>query len=402
MPSSFPSVNTSLKSDIAGSLVASPFVRGGARISSPPEIVFGVDHLTLSIRVEWCDQELFSRLESQKGLIQASSAESAPFRRKDRYEFDNLFSLNLHRTGIKFFAYHLSNADLQIMIANRPHDHALANCRISLGSMTCQDSVVHSYEQVLRWLSAIGGNVKDVQLSRIDLCADAIGTDIKTLDIPNQDRWITQARSFAAFYSNRRFTGAQFGRSEIVARIYDKQQEMVDKRSDSKQTFFWDKWQIEDENVPVTRVEFQLRREAILEMCDGTPADCISKLHQIWMYLTQDWLRQTEKPVDRKNNNQSHMRESEFWLKLFGWRDQEPINRNRKKVHINVNALRQQARGCLLSIAACLATEKQEFFGLISEITKIVQADLVSFMTDEADKFTRAFRGKLNRACLSI
>lgn len=108
----------------------------------------------------------------------------------------------------------------------------------------------------------------------------------------------------------RAFSGFSLGRGKLCARLYDKTAEL----SVSRKQWFREVWRKEgkrswpgfDELAPVWRLEFQLRREALLQFRDvvdtleagvvdapalGSWAECEKLLPALWAYLTRGWLR---------------------------------------------------------------------------------------------------------------
>lgn len=65
-----------------------------------------------------------------------------------------------------------------------------------------------------------------------------------------------------------------------------------------------------------TRVEFELRREALKERGIDTVEDYYAKRADLVHYLTHDWLRLTANKVDRENKNQSKARTLPLWNKI--------------------------------------------------------------------------------------
>ena len=83
---------------------------------------------------------------------------------------------------------------------------------------------------------------KEPQLvtSRVDLYADTQGWDLDLADLRRftcQGRYRVSYRE-AAMQEGRRLTGLQFGRSELVGRIYDKTREL----NKSGKRWLWDHW----------------------------------------------------------------------------------------------------------------------------------------------------------------
>jgi hypothetical protein len=85
----------------------------------------------------------------------------------------------------------------------------------------------------------------------------------------------------------RRLTGLQFGRSELVGRIYDKTREL--KKSGKR--WLWDHWgQAVDPERPVWRIEFQFKRDEVKSFRFGDLSELLWGLQDMWRHATHTWL----------------------------------------------------------------------------------------------------------------
>ena len=120
------------------------------------------------------------------------------------------------------------------------------------------------------------------------------------------------------YLTGRNYIGFSIGK-DVLLRCYDKREEL--KRNPIKWGVFADKY----DGIPetLTRVEFQLRRKALKEIQvldddETTPGriedvDSYLKVRDcLWRYLTCEWFRFTEEPVDKKNNH--HSRAKTWWI----------------------------------------------------------------------------------------
>lgn len=84
----------------------------------------------------------------------------------------------------------------------------------------------------------------------------------------------------------------QFGASGLLCRIYDKRAELAN----SDKVYTPELWKLAgwDGNSPVTRVEFELDRDAVVSLGLGDVINLWSGLSEAWGYLTTRWLRLTK------------------------------------------------------------------------------------------------------------
>jgi hypothetical protein len=140
------------------------------------------------------------------------------------------------------------------------------------------------------------GEIYEERIRRIDMAADVAGFDIRDDDFahfirrarvkefpfskkPNGDDGFREQPMLPAFADTvvtKQIAGIRFGRTDVVARIYDKREELEQKGSPDKRAreeAVWTKngWNGSD---PVSRVEFQLRGEALTELGARDPKMC--------------------------------------------------------------------------------------------------------------------------------
>src|SRR5215472_11739982 len=89
-----------------------------------------------------------------------------------------------------------------------------------------------------------------------------------------------------AFTVGDRLTGLMFGRDALVARLYDKTQEI------RRRGISWlpDLWGIDTQSGPVWRLEFQFRRKVLVEFDLRGVEDTLASLQDLWRYGVSDWL----------------------------------------------------------------------------------------------------------------
>ena len=109
----------------------------------------------------------------------------------------------------------------------------------------------------------------------------------------------------------------------------------------------------------LTRVEFQLRRNALKEFAVGTDdridgVDSYLKVRDnLWRYLTTEWFRLTDEPVDRKNNHQSRAKTWPVWesvQKAVGL-VVDAVRRVKKKISVDCEHILKMSIGCMAKAA---------------------------------------------------
>lgn len=408
---------------------AAPAGGGQAHISCPPLLVSGIDRLEVTFHMSFSKVKtgkVFDRLAEAKQSIQNGMGAECAFAMRE----GDFMTWNLQRTGTRLFSYVLRSGDIVLALSPRNSDSKLPNAQLIIGSLSCQQDALCHYENVLKWLEFYGLKPLEEKLGRCDLAVDLIGADIEQLGLLDRSRWIRRSRKIHTYYKDEKellgliqdesstvaeyfmsnsLSGVMFGKGNIALRIYDKWFETA--KSESKRKFFTEKWQLEEiaqtlgidleqDELSVVRVEFQLRREVLKEMQPEitTVKDLMINIDALWAYCTQNWIRQVVK-VDRKNNNQSKADLTMFWMTIqdavFHEEEQkEPCKRVERTLHKNVKALRDQIRGCMLTILAAFGHDCEDFFGMLATAADTITDDLAEYMTEYELDFRKKFATK--------
>jgi len=193
-------------------------------------------------------------------------------------------------TGSQGYKYILINDDLTLQLAERAKGGSVyPEVRVTLRSeylwhFTWQGAYQHVRCWVETWAVVLGEKV-----SRVDLNVD-LNSDLPEVNITGGEV-VTYARSKREYYE-RHFkgleeTGYTFGKGNLVCRIYNKLAEI----EHSQKSWFKDMWRKNGWNgtSPVTRVEFQARRQFLRTMDIDTVADLEAQLADLWRYY-RDWV----------------------------------------------------------------------------------------------------------------
>jgi len=368
---------------------------GQARISCPPQISTGLDKLEVSLWLSSEDRELFSRLSRMKKDCQELDLPLMPIDFGDK----KIFNWNLNRTGTKQYGYVLRSGDITLQLSSRDHESNFPNCRIEIGSISCQEHSIRIYDRLLQWLELYGLKKEKELVSRVDLATDLIDINIEKIGLSLRDKWICRARKFAVFFEGLSLTGIMLGKGSLCLRVYDKKKELVSNKT--KKEFFLNLWQC-DEETEVTRVEFQFRREVLKEMKIpvNSVADLEKNVDSLWQYASIKWARLACQSIDQKNNHQDRAELSDIWLKIQGALFSFPAVANfreKKTLTKNLIALREQARGCILNLAAAVGHDEDDFFGIIKTCSEAVSNDLAAFMSDRYNEYIKLFKIRRNQ-----
>jgi len=282
-----------------------------------------LDFLKVSFHIKWDGREsdLLPILDLMKKLVQDTEQDCIPVFKEHGFDW------NLYRTGIRYYTYRIKSGDVTLLFNRRFHDQKIPNCRLGIGSFSCWSPGFYSiHNKVKTFLSLHGGEAVKERVSEVHLAADFIGTDIKATDLDNRGHWIALARNdgvydgikvrkppvpgqepepdelaFDSHYTNRKLSGLNIGSGDLMLRIYDKVTELKRKRATNKQQVFSEIWGLKTyDEEPVTRIEYQIRRQKLREFSDtegnqiNTVFDLVNALKSLWAYLTSEWTRHTE------------------------------------------------------------------------------------------------------------
>lgn len=275
----------------------------------------GIDSLYLSVRGELRDGvlQVFDTMRS----FPLNEDEPIPFHFRDD-EGTGGFLLRTH--GWRGFKTWLSSPRYELMFGG---PKALPAAYVQLHSAFIHTvGIGEAIAEVVDVLRAHFIPHPTLTVSRVDLYADTQG-------------WKPQPEQFEHFVCRgvkrrlfeqpcerhahgRRLAGMTFGKGAVVARLYDKTLEL----SQRGQTWPSAIWQDHNPAVPVWRVEFQFRRDALHSFGLSSVGDVLHQAQALWEYGTC-WLslRTPTRAVRRSN-----WPEVAAWVELRGAQLGEPCN----------------------------------------------------------------------------
>jgi len=193
--------------------------------------------------------------------------------------------------GGKGYEYVLVNDDLTLQLAEKAEGGSVyPEVRVTWRSQylwRCgwQGAYWHVRRWVDTWAVVLGDKVSRVDLS-VDLNSELPEVNIKGGEV------VSFAKSKDEYY-RRHFrgleeTGYTFGKGNLLCRVYDKRAEI----EVSSKAWFKDMWCRQGWNgtSPVTRVEFQARRQFLRTMDIETVVDLELQLADLWRYFVKNWV----------------------------------------------------------------------------------------------------------------
>lgn len=185
--------------------------------------------------------------------------------------------------------------------------------------------------------------------SRIDLCADILLPVVIWSPELMQDM-VCRADSKGLYFYKKQLSGISIGKGKISARLYDKPLEI---RTKSQKDWMFDIWGLHDipKDKRVIRVEYQMRREMIVEIGLKHFHDLLKFKENLWAYCTQKWL----KFQSRTDKHHSQRKILPWWLSVQsgfqGIQAATPLIRG-KAYNRDLKMYNSQAMGALTSLAA--------------------------------------------------
>ncbi len=204
-------------------------------------------------------------------------------------------------------------------------------------------------ERILALLKEQGAQIEKVMASRADVCLDILLREsIWNADLPKHA--VKRAVHGGLYQADSVFCGVAIGKGDLQARLYDKPYEIKTK---SKKTWMYDVWGLQDvpEGARIVRVEFQLRREVLVELGIDTIWNLIDHPKNLWTYCTEHWL----KFQDRPDLHHTQQKTLPWWKTVqngfLGGQPACPLIRA-KIVNANKNQIAQQLFGQLSALLA--------------------------------------------------
>lgn len=248
---------------------------------------FGVDSLYLSYH-GLLSQDWDMKLDDLK--TQAQSLDDTEQAKAQVSIGSHLFEVR--DKGMPRFPYVLVDNCFFIKI-NRKQSKTLPMAHVQVSSEYLAAVGLEAAQEDLRMVVGTLGIVEgSATVSRADLFLDFV-CSANLADIQHSD-WVTRANLMAKYFDCRLsepFTGWVIGMGgNLHARLYEKLVEILNK---SQKTYLLPLWQANGWKMgeKVWRIEFQVEKQTLKELCIISLSDLLIKQAALWHYLTNDWLR---------------------------------------------------------------------------------------------------------------
>lgn len=365
---------------------------GGQTTISPPAkvknsrddlkiLASGVDSLTLALYISWTSQAFLNLLREsrEKAVILEKSIPLILHSGED----DSPFHFNLLPHGANGYKFLLLSAEYALKIGDWESPKSRPSAMVEIRSEALWHiGFVECFERILALFRWRGAELLEIKPSRMDLCADALVPD-SFLSMDLMKYAVTRSDRRVPYFSHSQLTGIQFGRGQLVGRIYDKALE-IQRRS--KKDWMFAIWDIDA--VPtgkkVVRFEFQVRREALRQMALNDIQEARAMIDNLWSYCSRNWLKFQDNP-----GNHHTMRTTFPWWEaiqngFLGVQDSCPLIRN-KAIDADCRQLACQAFGNITSLLALLHVEvgSSELSASREElISKVIDQIILADKTD--------------------
>ena len=323
----------------------------------------GIDTLYIGFYVD-VNEKVFTRLTDAKGLRQKklSAFRQVALIQRDEGK-DSLkrgsatalstfpieigdYTFNLSPTGEYVYAYVLNNGDLRMKVSlssEGPHPNVYVEFK---SLFILENGADRAAGLVRNFVSSNFGEIKEEKVSRVEMYCDLAGAIIYKSSI---EEFVTRANRKATYYDNDKFTGFEFGKGHIRAKIYNKTEEI----KKSHKEYMYSIWDGVEKGEEVWRIEFSFDRKLLRGFGVESFDDFKEVAGDIWRYLTEDWLSQRE--LD--NENQTRRTPALLWEVVQGVREffgkiTGAVRKNKLIGEIEHSI--SQIRGCHTSVGARL------------------------------------------------
>lgn len=255
---------------------------------------WGVDSLYLSYQ-----GELHADINEQ--LIQLKrQAQSERIKDQAKAQFkvgDHLFEVK--DKGTSMFSYVLEDNAFRIQLSRPGKAVPMAYVKISSEYLT-HLLPAEAEKRLSAILSQLGAIESTANVSRIDLFLDFVSD--QNMEAWSREAWVTRAASVTAYAIDNRFTGWAIGLGGVLAgRLYDKLFEITK----SNKGYLIPLWKAcgWKEGEPIWRLEFEFKREMLIQKDLMKLTDVLANLNGLWSYATTEWLKLTIPNPDDKTRS---------------------------------------------------------------------------------------------------
>lgn len=219
------------------------------------------------------------------------------------------------KAGVGHYRYKIEHRGVWLYLKadNYPKSDAIDNVRVEIGGtpILCAGSVWECVRDAHELLEALGaGSIEWTKVSRWDGCIDLPGIDSADLcEFERKDKFVSRSRDTKCFKRGRRTHAVQFGKGDVICRIYDKLLETANDEVKRARMVEY-RW---GGSCPsrAARVEFQLRRAALKEFGVNTLEELRDLRGGVMRAMCESWLRLTDEVPDKHNPHRAQT--AELW-----------------------------------------------------------------------------------------
>lgn len=360
----------------------------------------GFDTVELSLYGVWDPatfEDTWSRLEAAKVAaasprIAEDGGSVAP---RDRFvnvggqEFEVLPGTARSSGNGPMYRWRLRALNIELILMKCQEASSAPNVRIKFGSeLLMSMGLAWSVAEAARLVGCLGIDVGDfgkALVSRADFALDCLGLQTDELTrLVLADCYVSRPTSQEFFRDGSTFTGVCIGKGNRV-RIYDKERETRcdELKRELLKNLRWGGQEIKG----TPRIEFQLRREMLVELGVSCVDELFSKRGAVVNYLTLEWFRLTSAAPDRENNHVVRSTLHPIWEavsvafeRVYG---ESEVSERMKAVRLpEAKSLKRMIMGCIGSLIAprvgtarCLSEVLTEIVDEFSELRRFVSCD---------------------------
>lgn len=295
-------------------------MKGGERVTPPlqkygvinmvKQLASGIDTLTLSLDIIWRNDQFFNALQSAKDNA-IEFGKEVPITIDYSRNKSWLFSVMPY--GRRGYSWVVESRWIKLSIGNWIEPQSMPSMKVEFSSEALWTMGAYELFETLKdIIESNGGYVTQAKVSRIDLCMDILIDDTVWEYNYLTDHLVTRATKRNIHFDSKILETYAIGSkdADLQARLYDKVREITNK---SKKYWMFDIWNLDHNDIKnnqhVIRVEFEIKREVIKQLCHGRINDVLEKINYIWLYCTSSWL----KFMDQPERHYRYRKVLEFW-----------------------------------------------------------------------------------------
>ena len=200
---------------------------------------------------------------------------------------DHLFEVK--DKGTSMFAYILEDNAFRIQLSRPGKAVPMAYVKLSSEYLT-HLLPAEAEKRLSGILSQLGLLESTANVSRVDMFVDFVS--YQDMEAWKREAWVTRAATVNSYSIDGSFTGWAIGLGGVMAgRLYDKLFEITK----SNKGYLIPLWKAGGwkEGEPIWRLEFEFKREMLVQKDLPKLTDILANMNGLWSYATTEWLKLT-------------------------------------------------------------------------------------------------------------